>query len=51
MLVQGRTKREFVEFMRHLTLVVYAKARMIHLVMDNLNTHFRVSFVEVAPLP
>jgi DDE superfamily endonuclease len=42
-----RTKRDFVEFVRHLVLVVYATARLIHLVLDNLNTHFRASFEEV----
>lgn len=42
-----RTKRDFVEFVRHLVLGVYATARLIHLVLDNLNTHFRASFEEV----
>jgi hypothetical protein len=30
-----------VAFVRHLLEGVYAKARRVHLVMDNLNTHFR----------
>lgn len=45
-----RTKRDFVEFVRHLALGVYAHARLIHLVLDNLNTHFRASFEEVLGL-
>jgi hypothetical protein len=45
-----RTKRDFVEFVQHLVLVVYATARLIHLVLDNLNTHFRASFEEVMGL-
>jgi DDE superfamily endonuclease len=47
---QRRTKRDFVEFVRHLAEVVYAGARRIHLVLDNLNTHFRGSFEEVMGL-
>lgn len=42
-----RTKRDFVEFVQHLTQRVYAQAHTIHLVLDNLNTHFRASFEEV----
>jgi hypothetical protein len=42
-----RTKSDFVAFVRHLIERVYAKARRIHLVMDNLNTHFRKCFDEV----
>ncbi len=42
-----RTKIDFVAFVRHLIEDVYAKARRIHLVMDNLNTHFRKCFDEV----
>ena len=44
---QRRTKRDFVEFVQHLAEGVYAAARLIHLVVDNLNTHFRASFEEV----
>lgn len=44
---QRRTKRDFVEFVRHLVQEVYAAAHLIHLVLDNLNTHFRASFEEV----
>jgi len=42
-----RTKRDFVEFVQHLVEGVYAGARTLHLVLDNLNTHFRASFEEV----
>lgn len=45
-----RTKRDFVEFVRHWVEVVYAQARLVHLVLDNLNTHFRGSFEEVMGL-
>ena len=33
--------------MQFLVLEVYAQARKIHLVLDNLNTHFRASFEQV----
>jgi hypothetical protein len=42
-----RAKTDFVAFVRHLLENVYATARRIHLVMDNLNTHFRKCFEEV----
>ena len=42
-----RAKADFVAFVQHLLDRVYATARRIHLVMDNLNTHFRKSFEEV----
>jgi hypothetical protein len=42
-----RTKPDFVAFVQFLTQKVYRQARKIHLVMDNLNTHFRRSFEEV----
>ena len=42
-----RTKRDFVQFISHLVKKVYARAQKIHLVVDNLNTHFRSSFEEV----
>lgn len=45
-----RTKSDFVAFVRFLALEVYAQARKIHLVLDNLNTHFRGSFEEVLGL-
>ena len=42
-----RAKPDFVAFVRHLLEHVYAKARRVHLVLDNLNTHFRKCFEEV----
>ena len=42
-----RTKPDFVAFVQYLLEQVYAKARRVHLVMDNLNTHFRKSFEEI----
>ncbi len=42
-----RTKSDFVRFVSHLAKKVYGGAHKIHLVLDNLNTHFRSSFEEV----
>jgi hypothetical protein len=42
-----RTKMDFVAFVGRLLETVYARARKVHLVLDNLNTHFRSSFEEV----
>ena len=42
-----RTKDDFVDFTCHLLETVYRKARRVHLVLDNLNTHFRCVFEEV----
>ena len=42
-----RTKVDFVNFVGRLLKTVYARARKVHLVLDNLNTHFRASFEEV----
>jgi len=42
-----RAKTDFVAFVKHLLERVYATARRIHLVLDNLNTHFRKCFEEV----
>src|SRR2546421_8922349 len=42
-----RTKPDFVAFVQFLALEVYGQARKIHLLLDNLNTHFRGSFEEV----
>ena len=42
-----RTKPDFVAFVQYLAQEVYAQARKIHLVLDNLNTHFRASFEAV----
>jgi hypothetical protein len=45
-----RTKPDFVAFVQYLGQEVYAQAHKIHLVLDNLNTHFRASFEEVLGL-
>ena len=42
-----RGKVDFVEFVSNLLRNTYAKTRRVHLVLDNLNTHFRKSFEEV----
>ena len=42
-----RTKPDFVAFVQYLLEQVYATARRVHLVMDNLNTHFRKCFEDV----
>lgn len=44
---ERRTKVDFVHFIRSLLEGLYAKARKVHLVLDNLNTHFRACFDEV----
>jgi DDE superfamily endonuclease len=47
MVTDRRAKTDFVAFVRHLLEQVYATAHRVHLVMDNLNTHFRKCFEEV----
>jgi transposase len=42
-----RAKLDFVAFVRYLLEHVYATAHRIHLVLDNLNTHFRKCFEDV----
>jgi hypothetical protein len=42
-----RGKIDFVVFVRDLLTSAYATARRVHLVLDNLNTHFRKSFDDV----
>jgi len=42
-----RTKPDFVSFVKNLVETVYAAAAIVHLVLDNLNTHFQKSFVDV----
>jgi hypothetical protein len=42
-----RGKIDFVAFVSDLLTNAYAKARRVHLVLDNLNTHFRKSFDDV----
>lgn len=41
-----RTKQDFALFVRELVDTDYARARLIHVVCDNLNTHFPPSFHE-----
>ena len=41
-----RTKKDFARFIRTLLTKHYPDAKMIHLVLDNLNTHFPSSFFE-----
>lgn len=42
-----RAKTDFVAFIRYLLEQVYVTAHRVHLVMDNLNTHFRKCFEDV----
>ncbi len=44
---ERRTKPQFVGFVRQLLERTYASATKVHLVLDNLNTHFRSCFEEV----
>ena len=44
---ERRTKPDFVAFVQHLLERSYASARKVHLVLDNLNTHFRSCFDDV----
>jgi hypothetical protein len=44
---ERRGKVDFVAFIKELLTGAYAKARRIHLVLDNLNTHFRKCFDDV----
>lgn len=44
---ERRTKEDFVNFVHGLINNVYAGAKKVHLVLDNLNTHFRSSFEEI----
>jgi hypothetical protein len=44
---ERRTKVDFLDFVCRLLKAVYVRARKVHLVLDNLNTHFRSSFEEV----
>ena len=48
---ERRTKPDFVAFVQHLLERSYASARKVHLVLDNLNTHFRSCFDEVLGAP
>jgi hypothetical protein len=44
---EHRGKIDFVAFISELLTGAYAKARRVHLVLDNLNTHFRKCFDDV----
>lgn len=44
---ERRTKLDFVSFVQRLLEHTYSSAQRIHLVLDNLNTHFRSCFDEV----
>jgi hypothetical protein len=44
---EQRGKVDFVEFITSLLGGVYARARRVHLVLDNLNTHFRKCFEDL----
>lgn len=44
---ERRTKEDFVNFVHGLIDNVYAGAKKVHIVLDNLNTHFRSSFEEI----
>jgi len=48
---EHRGKLDFVVFMRDLLQRVYRRARRIHLVVDNLDTHFRRCFEDVLGAP
>ena len=44
---EHRGKADFVAFVCELLTTTYAKAQRVHLVLDNLNTHFRKCFDDV----
>jgi DDE superfamily endonuclease len=44
---ERRTKTDFVAFVQQLLERSYVSAKKVHLVLDNLNTHFRSCFEEV----
>lgn len=44
---EHRAKIDFVASIKHLLERVYPRARRVHLVLDNLNTHFRACFEQV----
>lgn len=41
-----RTKKDFAKFIRFLVMKAYAKAKKIHITLDNLNTHNNSSIIE-----
>lgn len=46
-----RTKRDFAEAMKHIVDVLYPKAVLIRVVLDNLNTHSIAALYETFPAP
>lgn len=44
---EHRKKTDFVRFIRQLLQGRYRQAKKVHIVLDNLNTHFAKSFIEV----
>ena len=44
---ERRTKEDFVSFVCRMLRRGYSEVQKVHLVLDNLNTHLRSSFVEV----
>lgn len=47
---ERRTKPDFVHFVQQLLERSYVSAKKVHIVLDNLNTHFRTCFEEVLGL-
>ena len=41
-----RQKADFAHFIKELAEIDYASAKTIHIVLDNLNTHFKKSFTK-----
>ncbi len=46
-ITERRGKADFVAFVQHLLNTIYKSVRRLHLVVDNLNTHFEKSFIDV----
>lgn len=46
MVTDQRTKKDFAHFMKHLVDVAFPEAKVLRIVLDNLNTHFESSFYE-----
>lgn len=48
-ITQHRKKEDFVHFIQELVKIHYPHANKIHIVVDNLNTHFKKSFKDLLP--
>lgn len=48
---ERRTKRDFAEAIRHVVTTLYPAATVIHVVLDNLNTHSFAALYETFPAP